>query len=69
MRTMMSWVSLSSIVGMRPIQMAISSASMEVIFMVYILYCPVMELSFQTWAIAIARLDFFMLLSVMTVAL
>jgi len=51
---------------MRPMQMAISLASMDITFMVWIWTYLVMELFFQMWATAVAILDFLILPSAMT---
>ena len=56
--TIMLWVSLFFMAGMRPMQIAINSALMDIMFIVWIWNCSVMELSFQIWAIADATLDF-----------
>jgi len=47
-------------------QMAISLASMDITFMVWIWTYLVMELFFQMWATAVAILDFLILPSAMT---
>ena len=67
--TVISWILLSFMAGMRPMWIAISSASIEVTLMVWIYNCLTTEYSDQIWATTVATWDFLMPLSVMTATL
>ena len=58
-----------SIAGIRPVRMAISSASIDVTFTEWTCSCLIIELSAQMCAAAVATRDFFTPLSVMTAVL
>jgi len=55
--------------GIRPSQMAMSSASTDVTFIELICKCWMMELSNQMWVTTVAICDFLIPLSVMMVVL
>ena len=65
----MLWILSLSIVGIRPVQMAMSSAFIDVTFMEWICKHWITELSNQIWATAIVTCDFLTPLSVMTAML
>ena len=63
--TMMLWIFSSSMVGIRPKYIAMSSASIEVTFIELACKCQTMELSDQICATAVATCNFSMSLSAM----
>ena len=67
--TVMLWTLSISIAGVRPIQMAISSASIDVTFTEWTRSCLMIELSAQMCTAAIATWDFLTPPSAMIAAL
>ena len=67
--TVMLWMLSISIAGVRPVQMAMSSASIDVMFKEWTCSCLMTELSAQMCATAIATWDFLMPPSMMTAVL
>jgi len=67
--TMMLWMLSLSIVGIRPVWMAMSSASIDIMFMEWICNRWIIELLNQIWAAAVATCDFLTPPSAMTAML
>ena len=56
--TMILWMLSLSMVGIRPVQMVMSSASIDITFIEWICNHWIIELSNQIWAAAVATCDF-----------
>ena len=67
--TMMLWTFSSSMAGIRPKRIAMSSASIEVMFIKLACKCWMMEFSDQMYATVVATCDFLMPLSATMVML
>ena len=67
--TIMLWTLSISIAGMRPVRMAMSSASIDVTFNEWTCSCLMTKLSVQMCTAAVATWDFLMPLSTMTAVL